>query len=255
LKYVQEQYKSLTSSGAAQWIIKATFASNDPPASKYIRRILLASIRHTQMSPNSLIEYLFSQRLHDDDPRVAAKSLYLVLLLIQYETDLSSFSTVTVKIDQVLTMYSQQQNRQYRTLVEVLKQISNVIRTKIMLHVPHNELEGNLAFGNKSLSENLENDLTRYLATISDIAEKLINIATQSKDYCVVVLIQPIIDEVSNAYKLLSFISKTNSTSNTLKSAKDILEKAKKIPYIQSSIVFPNYSQLQPPLPRFVVQK
>ncbi|OHS94498.1 AGC family protein kinase [Tritrichomonas foetus] len=257
LKFVQEQYRSWVASGASQWAIKATFASNDPPASKYVRRVLLASVRHTEMSQTALADFLLNQRPWQTDPRVAAKSLYLILLLIQYETNLNEFIPITVKTDQVIAHFTQSHvDPKQRAMVEAINQLGYIVRTKVMLHAAHKELEGNLAFGDKKLSENLENDLARYLSTIAKPAKSLLSTASSAKDFAIAVMSQPAIEEVSNAFKLLQYIRKRDESVAALNEGNAVLDIAKKFPYLQTAIIFPDDSKPpQPPFQRFVVQQ
>lgn len=258
LNFMKEQYRSLVSTGVSQWAIKATFASNDPPESKYVRRVLLASIRHTEMSPFSLVKFLLNERPWKDDIRIATKSLYLILLLIQYETSLDEYVPITVNTDQVISYFTKESK--HNVMVETITQIGKVLRTKIMLHAAHKELEGNLAIGKKEKSNNLEQDLTRYLETISISSMKLINTAKSAKDFSIVVMSQPAIEEVSSAYKLLTYLfygkSINEDTQKALNYGKKVFEEALKLPFLQTSINFPDSTQPpQPPFQRFVVQQ
>jgi hypothetical protein len=81
LKYVQNEGWSLVSTGATQWVIKATFASGDPPAPKYVRRVILASTHGTELSPIAITDFLLNKRPWQTDPNVAAKCFYLILLI------------------------------------------------------------------------------------------------------------------------------------------------------------------------------
>ena len=252
IKFVQEQYRSWAASGAAQWAIKATFASGDPPNSKYVRRVLLASVRHTETSSSQIIDYLLNERPWQDDSRVAAKSLYLILLLVQYETSLDPFVPITVKTDQVIAHFATDKNA--RHIVEAINQLGNILRTKIMLHATHKYLQGNLALGDQQPSDNLESDLVRYLGTIEKSADTLLKTAASAKDFCVAVLAQPAVDEVSNAVKLLQFIKKDPASDAPITAAKNVLAAARKMTFLKTSVTFPDDSN-EPPFPRFAVKQ
>ncbi|KAH0792326.1 AChain A, Cyclin-G-associated kinase [Histomonas meleagridis] len=255
IKYFQEQYRSFVSTGVSQWAIKATFASNDPPDSKFVRRVVLASIRHTEMTPISLVNFLYTQRPWKEDPRVAAKSLYLILLLVQYEQSLDIFIPITVKTDKVISHFSGKSDSNH-PMVETIKQLGIILRTKVMMHSAHKGLEGNLAIGNNQVSENLEPDLDRYLDTIASSAMKLINTAKEAKDFCIAVISRPAVEEVSNSVKLLSFIKKSDKSKDSIEKGNSVLNEAKKLPYLQTSISFPD--ETKPPMPppqRFNIRK
>jgi hypothetical protein len=80
LKYVQNEGQSLVSTGTTQWVTKTMFASGDPPAPKYVRRVILASISRTELSPIAITDFLLNKRSWQTDPNVAAKCFYLTLL-------------------------------------------------------------------------------------------------------------------------------------------------------------------------------
>ncbi|KAH0795448.1 CAMK family protein kinase [Histomonas meleagridis] len=252
INYVKEQYRSISSTGIIQWAIKSTFASNDPPETKYVRRVILASIRRTEMSGMALIDFILTQRPWKDDIRIAAKSLYLILLLLQYETSLVSFTPITVSTDKIMAYYSNRPDVKNKIMIEVVTQLGTILRTKVMLHAAHEELEGNLSHGDKILSENVENDLSRYLATINISGAKLIQTIRASNDFCVAVLSQPAIEEVSNAVKLLQCIKRDAGSEKVLENGKKVLNAAKKIPYLQTAVEFPEEGKVEPPFPRFV---
>ena len=65
---------------------------------------------------------------------------------------------------------------------------------------------------------------------------------------------QPAIEEVSNAVKLLQYIRKRDESLSAINEGNAVLDTAKKFPYLQSAIIFPDDSKPQPPFPRFVVQ-
>ena len=252
INYVKEQYRSIASTGITQWAIKATFASNDPPESKYVRRILLANIRRTEMSPLALIDFLLTQRPWKDDIRIAAKSLYLILLLLQYETSLESFTPITVKTDQIMAYYSNRQDVKNKSMLEVVAQLGTILRTKVMLHAAHKEIEGNMAHGSKKLSDGIELDLARFLSTINVSAAKLIQTIRSANDFGIAVLSQPAMEEVANAVKLLRSIRTEKESEKPLENGEKVLNAAKKIPYLQTAVEFPEEGKAEAPFPRFV---
>lgn len=254
IKFVQEQYRSWAASGAAQWAIKATFASGDPPNSKYVRRVLLASVRHTETSSTQIVDYLLNERPWQDDSRVAAKSLYLILLLVQYETSLDPFVPITVKTDQVIAHFATEKAASTRHIVEALNQLGNVLRTKIMLHATHKYLQGNLAIGDAQPNDGLEADLARYLGTIQKSADVLLKTAVTAKDFCVAVLAQPAVDEVCNAVKILSFIKKDPASDAALEAARKVIDAARKMTFLKTAVTFPDENG-EPPFPRFAVKQ
>lgn len=269
IKFMQETYRSWATEGAPQWALKATAASNDPPASKYVRRILLASIRKTEMSPPALADLLLSQHRWETDPRIAAKSLYLILLLIQYETDLNGFVPITVKTDQVIACFTQSNiDAKQKPMADTVIKLGEIVRSKVMLHECHKQLEGNFAISQKNPNQNLtaelinnsdpslESDLARNLSLISKNAKDLLSIASSAKDFAIAVMSQPAIEEVSNEVKLLQFIKRKDESQIALNEGNAVLDTAKKYPYLQTAIIFPDDSQPpEPPFQRFAVRQ
>lgn len=255
LAFVQEQYRSWAASGAVKWSIKATFASGDPPAAKYVRRIILASIRRTDTAPTALTDYLLLERPWQTDARIAAKVMYLILLLVQYETSLDQFIPITVKTDQVIAHFATDKGEKYRAMIDVVNHIGTVVRTKVMLHATHKELHGNLAVGEQGAGPTLESDLVRYLPVITQAADSILKASVSSKDFCVAVMAQPVVDEMNNAVKLLSFVKKSSEADKALSDAAVVIQLAKKIPFVQSAVSFPNTDDNEPPYPRFAVRK
>jgi hypothetical protein len=123
-----------------------------------------------------------------------------------------------------------------------------------MLHAAHKELQGNLAVGNGKQSDGLEGDVARYVATICDPAGGLLKAAQQAKDFCLIVIAQPAIEELSNAVKLLLASRSGAESDPAVSGAQRVLNAAKKLPYLQSAVSFPDGSN-QAPFPRFVVKE
>lgn len=257
INFLQEHYRAWTSSGVSQWTVKATAASNDPPASKYVRMILLASIRKTDVTSAQIADLLLNQHRWETDPRIAAKSLYLILLLVQYETDLSEFIPLTDKFDHVITVFeSSKVDQKSKPIVDTVKHLAYLVRTKVMFHNTYKQLEGNFAISQKgNVNQNLETDLSSYLSIIAKPAKDLLSIASSAKDFAIAVMSQPAIEEVSNAVKLLRFIKRKDESQIALNEGNAVLDTAKKYPYLQAAIIFPDDSQQpEPPFQRFVVQ-
>jgi hypothetical protein len=158
---------------------------------------------------------------------------------------------MTVKTDQVIAHFANEIGQKKENFVEVINDLGQIVRLKVMLHAAHKELEGNLAIGEKGKSEGLEADLSRYLTTISKHALALLKLAARTADFCIVVMSQPAIEEVCNCVRLLSAIQKADPP---ISGAKEVLELAKKLPHLQSAVTFPD-DKAEAPFSRFVVKK
>jgi hypothetical protein len=216
--------------------------------------VILASIRRTELSPITITEFLLNERPWQTDPNVAAKCLYLILLVIQYENALDEFIPITVKIDQMIAVFADNQDPSSRFVVAAINALANIVRGKVMLHATHKELTGNLALGNKAPGDGLGGDLARYLASITRPAQAILKAAAQSKKFTLFVLAHPAIDELASAVKLAAFLNAGDVTASAIAAAEKVLDPAKKMPYLQSVVAFPDGSG-QPPFPRFIVSQ
>ena len=258
LKSVQETYRSITSSGAQSWAINATYADNLPPSSSYVRKIIVAAIRHTEVEPLSLIDYLLSQRPWQSDVRIATKTLYLILLLLQYQIDLTPFLPISVKIDQIMAFFVKNKNTDpTNKFYSLINYIGSILRTKLMLHAAHKELEGNFAFSINDLSDHLLTDSIKYLKTIYGYGKNLFDESFSTDDYTSLIMCQPIIEEISNISKIIFYLNQDNNLNEILLNVQNLFNNVKKVSFLNTSIDFPDFNikPLSLPLRRFVSSK
>lgn len=252
-RYVQEQYKSWVSKGVVKWTIKATMASNDPPNSKHCRRVILASIRHAQVNGSELSKYLFNQRPWQSDSRVASKVLYLLMLLIQFESNIPQFNESATKVQKVVSHYSQQQ-LQSNKLSQPIIHLGRVIVQKLKLHMEHPQLEGNLALWSHQVRSKFVTDVKEYMACVVSETKQFLDMALKDRDFYLIVTVQPLIDEVSNGVTLLRALDK--AATEIIHPGEAILKIARSTNYLDSSVEFPPENcPARPPLQRFVASQ
>jgi len=254
IKSIQETYRSITSIGPENWIIKATKGDSSPPAAEFVRRIILATIRRTELDPIGTIDYLMNKRPWQSDVIIAAKSLYLVLLIIQYQVDISPFVSLTVKADQIMAHFSTGAPEEVsHKAYTVVSQLGVIVRQKLMLHATNKELEGNLALGKKTPGPQLAKDLKHYLKYLVTGAKTIITESKTANDFSAICMCQPAIEEIVNVIRLLQNLEPQEIESLSLfQAARKLLDEAKQIPYLDSSVLYPNYdSNDLPPLSRF----
>ena len=253
---VKDTVRSLVSTGSDQYAIKATFGDSNPPVSKYVRRLVLGSIRHRDVDISHVIEFLLSQRPWQEDARIAAKSLYVILVMAQYQANLKPLVPVTVKSDQVMAYFSKGvHDETYKGALAIINGIGSLLRTKLMFHGTHPELEGNLASAPDATSEGLADDSLKYAKNVAEITQKLLTAARQSKDFSAIVMCQPAVDEALSAAKLIKKVA-PDQCSDILTEIGQIFDITKGLPYLCTAVDYPeNIQEPGVPMQRFVASK
>ncbi|EAY08823.1 AGC family protein kinase [Trichomonas vaginalis G3] len=253
---IQETFRSVVAQGSEGWVVKATFGDNNPPVSKYVRRIIVDSIRHTNVDVNQITDFILTQRPWQSDARIAAKCLYLVSLLTQYQANLTSLVPVTVKTDQIMAFFSQgRSDESMKGAVSVINGLCVLLRTKLMLHAAHPELEGNLYIADGKTSDKLPEDAVKYAKAVIECSRNLLKSAKAAKDFSAIVMCQPAIDETLHAARLLNKVSPEQG-KDAIEDALKLLNEAQGLPYLASAIDYPESpDKLGVPTPRFVAAK
>ncbi|KAH0791228.1 CAMK family protein kinase [Histomonas meleagridis] len=238
----KEKYRSIMASGVPKWVIKATYASTDPPKSKYVRRVILAVTRHTQ-STTQILKFLLTERDWRGDYRIAAKTLYLVLLICQFEENPGSISTFMHQIDEVRNYFKKQS-----IWVSLIKALGTVLRSKLDIHVKYPDLEGNFACKSQIIPAMCDAAKV-HLNTVNRCVEPVINRAIETDDFSLLVMLQPLVDEVANAYK---FVRILKPNDEECEKAQEILGIAKKATFLESAVEYPIDTK---PMPRFNINE
>lgn len=252
---IKETIRSVVSVGSEGWVVKATFGDNNPPVSKYVRRIIVDSIRHTNVDVNQITDFILSQRPWQSDARIAAKCLYLVVLLTQYQANLTPLVPVTVKSDQIMAFFSQgRADDNLKGALAVINGLCILLRTKLMLHAAHSELQGNL-YSTDKVSDGLAEDAIKYGKGILECSRNLLKAAKAARDFSAIVMCQPAIEEAVNAAKLLKKVN-PEAGKETIDDIMKLLNEAQALPYLASAIDYPESAdKLEEPTPRFVAAK
>ena len=246
LQGLQDTAREFVSTGQEKWAIQATEANDEAPDCNATRQLLLGSIRKISFGPVGLADFLLKSRPIKTDSRVAAKGLYLLLLLSQYENDFSPLIKLTIFADQIVTFWSG--NTNYEKVINLLAQ---TLRLKLILHGAHSELEGSLSYGKSQPSNGLKDDLFRYLGNLLKIGESMLRLA--SSGFIFVVISQPVISEISAVYELERSLTNNQMDVALKEKAESLFEKAMSLPYLSTSV---NYPGKDPKMPhsRFVPQ-
>ena len=130
----------------------------------------------------------------------------------------------------------------------LLKNIGNVLISKLDFHSQYTELEGNFASASDiPKDDTLKAKLSEHLSLTMSLTKPILQKSIETDDFLSLVFIQPLVDEISNASVLLKYI---NSNSNELNEANEILELAKTAHFLDSSVEYPN-DFTEKPMQRF----
>lgn len=232
LGFIKETYRSVTSSGLEKTIIKASFLSDKPPKTKHVRRLIIASMKDPQ-AMKQITQYLVTGRNWNEDPRIAAKVLYLILTLLQIQPNLGAFVPLTVKTDEILKFYSSNKfGDTFHSCLVAIDQLGNIIRIKLMLHAAHPELEGNFytSGGNDS---SLRDDINRYFASVVTSSRAMMDSINSVDSFFAEVLSLPILKELAASGAVLNNLDPSNEL---LQIAKEIINISKRYDYLSSAL-------------------
>jgi hypothetical protein len=245
LRQLQFSYHKLAQSFITTWFTKATPADDSPPKAKHVRRIIVAFLRVPSVQLRTLAQYTYEQRSWRDDTRVAAKSLYIILILLQYRTDFRLDYDIPHFTDRVVSYLSDHpfSNEKQQLYSNVAQRIGAVIHEKLVFHTAHPNVHGNFYVpGNAVLSEiipALRIHLSRVLYETVGIQAAV----TQSEDFVATVLWEPMVEETIGAYRLLKVIDKAEEAVPVLKDCETLVLALPKFPYIASIVILPGIGE------------
>jgi hypothetical protein len=246
--FVKERYRSWVTSGIENWALKATFASNDPPKEKHVRRVVLATIRQPDMMIG-IITFLFN-RPWQTDPRIAAKVVYLVLLIAQYAVKLTPLLTLTSRLQEVSQNCQAIRTKKKTIWPGATANLATVINEKLALHQEFPEIEGNLASSQTEINPGLTVRIKSYVAGLSEHGHWMVQVAATAGDFAMNVLANPVVDELANAFTLLRFCNQ--GAAEELQRASLVLTRARQLPFLDSAVEYPDPVR-HPPLQRCLV--
>ena len=246
---VKSRSQSKVSSGSFEkWITKATSASFYPPKEKYVRRVVVATIRNKELLVKAVKVML--KENWQGDPRVAAKIGYLLMQVIQFAEDLTPLFDSISAIQSITSHYMVpvDGNQQKKNWVDMAAALTGLVTSKLNFH----RLAPDLA-GNCSCSGEYDVKAPVFVGTMirrtSALGSKLFEIASQSGDFSAVVFIQPFVEEMISLFNVLRYLKPGETELSNICTA--MFEKAKVLPYLESCIEYPSDIQNKKPSSRF----
>jgi hypothetical protein len=241
LRQLQASYHRLSQASLTTWFAKATQADDLPPKAKHVRRIIVAFLRDASVQPRALAQFAAEQRPWRDDPRVAAKSLYVLLILLQYRTDLRSDVEVPHFTDPIVSFLADHPaaGEKPQLYSQVAQRLGAVVHEKLIFHVAHPDVHGNFHVPAGIALDPIVPQLRTHLARVLYETHAIQAAVTASEDFVATVLWQPMVDETVSAYRLLKVIDKGTEAATVLNECQELITTLPTFPYIASSVVFP----------------
>ncbi|KAH0787076.1 AGC family protein kinase [Histomonas meleagridis] len=241
LRALHGSYHKWTQSSLFSWFEKATKPNNDPPKAKHVRRIILASLRDTAASPLTIANHFINSMAWRADPRIAAKALYIILILLQYQERLDvSIATITNKVVAFYNDYIPS-DKSLQLFSQAATRIGSIIHSKLNFHDKYPEVHGNFALSNEKITEqpNFIADLTTHLTCTLYETVAVQSAVVNSDDFVVTVLWQSIVSETISAYRLLKTIDNTAENQKLIKDTEDLIDSLPNFPYVSTTVIFP----------------
>lgn len=241
LRSLQGSYHKWSQSSIKTWATKATKGDENPPKAKHVRRIIVSSLRDADVTPRFIAQYLLNERPWANDPRVAAKSLYIILILLQYQNRLTNSTDITKMTNKVVSFYSDHPptDEKMRLYCEVAQRLGAIIHSKLIFHESHGEVHGNFHVPTHIGLQQLIPDLRKHLTTVLYETNGIQAAVQSSKDFVATVLWQPMVDETVSAYRLLKSIDNDSEMRQLLTDAEKLIHVLPSFPYIATTVIFP----------------
>lgn len=253
LRALHSSYHKWTQSSMYEWLAKATKPSNAPPKSKHVRRLILGTLRDGSETPLTIAKYTVNELEWRDDPRVAAKALYIILLLLQYQEDFSGCSDVIAHTNRIVSYYTDHipASEHLQVYSDAATRIGAIINSKLTFHQMHPHVHGNFAITEETVRDSkFVEDLRTHLTCTLYEASGMESLVKNSDDFLATVLLQPMAQETTYIYRLLKNIDDTKD--RLLSETENLIGTLTTFPFISSTIVFPiNGERVTVPRMRF----
>jgi hypothetical protein len=253
LRQLQFSYHKLSQSYLTTWFSKATDADDLPPKSKHVRRIIVAVLRCPSVQIRTLAQYTFEQRSWRDDSRVAAKCLYVILVLLQYRTDFRCDSDIPHFTDRVVSWLGDHPagSEKQQLYSNVAQRTGAIIHEKLVFHSAHANVHGNFYVPPTAVLAGIAPALRMHLSRVLYETVGIQTAVAASQDFVATVLWQPMVEESIGAYRLLRVIDKTEESAALIRDCEAMILTMPAFQYITSSVIFPEPGEEAGPKERY----
>lgn len=240
----------VTTSGLEKWIAKATSATFYPPKEKYVRRIVVATIRVPEMMTKA-VNVMLKERSWHSDPRIAAKVAYVIVQVIQFADDLSPLFGSISSIQQISSHYSRPMdgNQQKKNWIEMASLLAGLATAKLNMHRLEPTLSGNLGCRSGDYGAKVPVLISTMIKRTAASGNKVLGIATQSGDFGAVIFSQPFVEEMINLFHVMRYLKVGDK--ELMNMCTSVFEKAQALPYLESCVEYPTDVLNKKPTPRF----
>ena len=247
---VRVSVKNPSSSTVEKWVVKATTATFYPPKEKHVRRVTVALIRNKNLVAKTVI-FMMRDRPWQSDPRVAAKVAYLILQIAQFSVDLSPMVGLVSGVQSMAaeSMKIVEGSQQKKNWAQMAALLAGMATSKLNFHRLYPMLEGNLSWSSNDPDPKFASSVLTMIRRTVALGTKVLEIASLSGDFGGVVFAQVFVEETINLFNVLRFIKP--ECTEELKMCTTFMEKAKKLPYLESCVEYPTDIVNAKPVSRF----
>jgi hypothetical protein len=241
LRQLQSNYHKLAQAFLTTYFTKGTKADDNPPKAKHVRRILVSLLRDPLVTPIQLAQFAHENRPWMEDPRITAKCLYILLILLQYRTDVSQDAGVGQFTDKMVTYHVNHPpiTEKLQLAANVAQRIGAIIHAKLAFHTARPEVHGNFHVPTTCPLAPIIPELRKHLKGVLYETHGIQAAVTQSTDFAATVLWQPMVEETCSSYRLLKSIDKDHESATMLKECEQLISVLPMYPYVATTIIFP----------------
>jgi hypothetical protein len=241
LRQLQSNYHKLGQAFLTTYFTKATKADDSPPKAKHVRRILVTLLRDPSVTPILLAQFAHDNRPWTEDPRITAKCLYTILILLQYRADVSQDAGVTQFTDKMVAFHMNHPpaTEKLQLSASVAQRIGAIIHAKIVFHTARPEVHGNFHVPTTAPLEPIIPELRKHLKGVLYETNGIQAAVASSTDFAATVLWQPMVEETVSSYRLLKSIDKDHESDTILRDCEQLISALPRYPYVATTIIFP----------------
>lgn len=236
---VAKGYNQVNTSRFVEFVTKACRNDENPPKSKHVRRVVNGMLRDNHVTLLMLISIIVDDSHWQTNPILGAKILYLALASYQVFRNSNPPDDGLRKADMVVTHYQNQRSveENYLPYWNVAMALGTVYHSKIVFHRQFQNVQPNFHTTETKFSPEFLETLRGYVTKVIYESNRMLG-AAQNCFPCLV-MIQPLIEEAVNSYRLLKFVDTEKACTTTLRDAEMLFDRTQTIPFLKSAIIYP----------------
>jgi hypothetical protein len=198
-------------------------------------------LRDSSVTPLLFASFAHDNRLWMEDPRVTAKCLYVLLILLQYRANVSQDMAVSQFTDKMVTFHMNfpPATEKLQLFASVAQRIGAIIHAKIAFHVARPEVHGNFHVPTSAPLGPIIPELRKHLKSVLYETNGIQAAIASSPDFATTVFWQPMVEETVSSYRLLKSIDKDQESDTVLRDCEQLISVLPRYPYVATTIIFP----------------